>query len=112
MTPEKPYEINPSAVMAQAPVLLRQILLVLGGMGAVFGFLSARDIAGLWAYLQSEQFVPVFMAAAGGASLLYGQWKAHRDRVRLVVLGKNVPDDVAVVKEPTPPPAVDTPGEA
>ena len=105
---DKPYQVNPSAVMAQAPVLLRQLLLVIGGAAAVIGFASASDLAGLWAYLQSDQFVTVFVAGSGLVTLLYGQWKTHRDRVRLVTIAQAAPDAVAQVTKPTPPPAVDT----
>lgn len=107
-TGQQPYTVNPSAIMAQAPVLLRQVTLVLGGVAAVLGFVSTHDLAGLVAYLQSEQFVPIFVALSGAASLAWGQVKAHRDRVRLVTIAKAAPDSVAVVTEPTPPPAVET----
>lgn len=105
---KKPYQVNPSAVMAQAPVLLRQLLLVAGGVVAVLGFLSTRDLNGLYAYLQSDEFVPVFVAVSALASLAYGQWKAYRDRVRLVEISEAAPDSVAVVTRPAPPPAVNT----
>lgn len=101
------YVINPSAIATQAPVLLRQILLVAGGVAAVFGFLSTKDIQGLYNYARSEEFVPVFVALAGLVSLFWGQGKAFFDRVRLVAIGRRTPDSVAVVKEASPPPAVD-----
>ena len=107
----KPYEINPSAVMAHAPVLLRQLLLIIGGVVAVIGFMSARDLAGLWTYLQSDEFVTVFVAGSGLVALLYGQWKARRDRVRLVTITNEVSDDVAFLTAPKPPPAVQVPTE-
>lgn len=110
MNDPKPYQVNPSAIMAQAPVLLRQLLLVVGGIVAVLGFLSARDINGLYEYVRSDAFVPIFVAGAGLFSLAYGQWKAHRDRVRLVTVARSAPDSVAVVTEPTPPPAVQEEG--
>lgn len=100
------YVINPSVIMAQAPVLLRQLLLVAGGVTAVLAFLKTKDLVGLYGYIQSEEFIPIFVAAAGLGSLLWGQAKAFYDRVRLVDIGKKAPNSIAVVKEANPPPAV------
>jgi len=103
----KPYEINPSAIAAHVPVLLRQVLLVVGGVIAAVGFLSRRDMAGLWAYLQTDDFATVAATAATLGTLAYGQWKAHKDRARLVAIAESAPDAVAVVTAPTPPPAIE-----
>jgi hypothetical protein len=98
MTPK--YEINPSAIATHVPILIRQVLLVVGGVIAAVGFLSRRDMAGLWAYLQTDDFMTVAATAATLGTLAYGQW-------RLVTIADSAPDEVAVVTAPTPPPAIE-----
>lgn len=87
----KPIEINPSAVAAHVPVLIRQVLLVVGGIIAAIGFLSRRDMAGLWNYLQTDEFLTVAATAVTLGTLAWGQWKAHKDRARLVTIAQSAP---------------------
>ena len=105
MTPQ--YQINPSALAAHIPVLIRQVLLVVGGVIAAVGFLSRHDMAGLWAYLQTDEFATIAATAVTLGSLAWGQWKAYKDRARLVTIAQSAPDNVAVVTAPTPPPAIE-----
>lgn len=104
----EPYQINPSALATHAPVLLRQLLLVAGGAATAIGFLSGHDLRGLWLWLHTEEFAAVFAAAVPFATIAYGQWRAHTDRVRLVTITEAAPDSVAVVTNTSPPP--DEPG--
>ena len=104
---ETPITINPSVAATSVPVLFRQLLLAVGGAATLIGFLSAKDIAGLWAYLQTEEFISWLGTAAMLGSLAWGQWRSLQNTADLTTIGRQVPDEVAVVKEPTPPPAVD-----
>lgn len=103
----KPVVINPSIAATSAPVLFRQALLAIGGAVTIIGFLSARDMAGLWAYLQTEEFLSWLGIACMLGSLGWGQARSLWDKADLARLGRLVPNDIAVVKEPAPPPAVD-----
>lgn len=103
----KPIDINPSVAATALPVLLRQALLVIGGAVTIVSFLSAKDMAGLWAYLQTDEFIAWVGMAATFGSLGYGQWRSLQNTADLTAIGREVPDDIAVVREPSPPPAVD-----
>jgi len=105
----KPIVINPSVIATLAPVLLRQVLLVVGGSVMIVGLLKQRDMAGLYAYLQSEDFITFIATGAVLLSLGYGQLRSLWDKANLVTLGRKAPDSDAIVKEPTPPPAVTEP---
>lgn len=107
MNTPKPIDINPSVAATALPVLLRQILLVVGGFVAIVGFIGNRDMASLYAYLQSEDFITFVGTAAMLGSFAYGQWRSLQNTADLTTIGREVPDSVAVVREPTPPPAVD-----
>ena len=104
---DTPITINPSVAATSVPVLFRQALLVVGGAFTLIGFLSAKDMAGLWAYLQTDEFIAWVGIASTLGSLAYGQWRSLRNTADLATIGRQVSDDVAVVKEPTPPPSVD-----
>lgn len=107
MDEQKEVVVNPSAVMAHVPVLLRQILLVMAGAGVVIRLASARDMAGLWVYLHTSDFFTAATTAVGLVVLAYGQYKAHRERKTLVQIGSDPANWNVVVKEATPPPAIE-----
>lgn len=101
-----PIKINPSAVMAHGPVLLRQLALILLGSATIIGFLGRQDMAGLWAWLQTDDGAKLVATVGTLATLAYGQFRAHDIKTTLVTLGRKVDDETAIVTEPSPPPAV------
>lgn len=103
----KPIVINPSIPATMIPVAIRQLLLILGGAVTLSALVGARDWAGLLAYLQSEPFILVVTAGATLWATIQGQRVSLRNTAEKVAMAPLVPDTVAVVKEPTPPPAVD-----
>lgn len=107
MNTPKPIDINPSVAATAIPVLLRQALLVIGGAVTLVSFLSARDMAGLWSYLQADEFVAWVGMAVTFGSLGWGQWRSLRNTADLTAIGREVDDSIAVVHEPSPRPAVD-----
>lgn len=68
----------PSLTATGLAVLLRQLSLVMGSITAILGFLSSENVAGLWAYVQSQQFLTAIGAAGALAAFLYGQWRTLR----------------------------------
>ena len=97
---DTPIVVNPSAVPAQVASALRVALILIGGLSAILGFVHARDLVGLIAYLKSDDFVPVAGAAVALASFLYGQWALRKEKREKVILADNVPDPVGFVARP------------
>ena len=98
-------EVNPSAIATHAPVLLRQLLLVLGGAGTIIALLGSRDMAGLWVYLHSSDFATILTTAISLGVLVYGQWKARHDKRKWVQAATDPANSKVRVGPATPPPA-------
>lgn len=101
---QTPIVVNPSALPAQLAAGLRVATILVGGATAIIGFLGARDLVGLVAYIRSDDFVPVAGAAVAAASFAYGQWKTRRERAKLVTAAHAAPDSVAIVAPAKPAP--------
>lgn len=107
MTDPKPIVINPSIPATMIPVAIRQALLILGGAVTLSALVGARDWAGLLAYLQSEPFILVVTAGATLWATYKGQRVSLKNTAEKATMAPLVPDDVAVLVQPSPPPPVD-----
>jgi len=106
-TPETKIIVNPSIPATMIPVAIRQLLLILGGAVTLSALVGARDWNGLLAYLQSEPFILVLTAGATLWATIQGQRVSLRNTAEKSTMAPYVPDDVAVLKDATPAPAVD-----
>lgn len=92
------YEINPSTVLAVIKTGASLLAFATLFFGTVMRFLSARDVAGLFVYLQQNDTIAgLTMLATAGWFVwrsLAAMWKKRRD----VEIANAAPDSVAVVK--------------
>lgn len=79
-------------------VAARQVGMIGGAVVSLFGFVSARDLSGLFAYIRSEDGVAAFGALTTVTLLGWGYVRAWRARHKLVKIAHAAPDSVAVVK--------------
>ena len=93
-----PIVVNPNPWPSQIASAARVVVILLGSLSALVGFLKARDLAGMIAYLQSAEFIPVMGAAAAAGAFVYGQIKLRLDKRDAVTIAHGAADDVAVVK--------------
>lgn len=100
---DTPVVVNPSAAGDQITSALRTLVVLIGGVAAIVGFLGKRDLAGLVTYLQTGAFVPIMGAAGAVLAFLYGQWKTIMRKRQLVTVAAAAPDSVAIVQQPPAP---------
>ena len=95
-----PIAVNPSPASDQVQAGLRSLVLVIGAVGAILGFVGKHDLAGLINYLQSAAFVPAALVLASAASFVWGQWKTRHRAKQLISVASSpaVPDSVAKLK--------------
>lgn len=101
--PAAPIVVNPSPVKDQIAAGFRTLIVLIGGISAMIGFLGKHDLAGLIVYLQSGSFVPIIGAASAVGAFVYAQWQTIRRKRTLVTVTAAAPDDVAVVAAPPSP---------
>lgn len=99
MAAPAPIVIDPSPVADQIKAGIRNVIVLIGGMAAIFGFIGRHDAAGLVVYLQSGTFLPVIGAAGTVGAVVWGQWKARHSKAQLVTTGAAAPNSVAIVKD-------------
>lgn len=98
--PPAPIVVNPSPVKEQIAAGFRTLIVLLGGISAVMGFLGKHDLAGLIVYLQSDGFIPIIGAVSAVGAFVYAQWRTVMRKREVVTITAAAPDDVAVVAQP------------
>lgn len=98
-----PIVVNPSPVKDQIAAGIRTLIVLIGGISAILGFLGKHDLAGLIVYLQSGSFLPIVGAASAVGAFIYAQWQTIRRKRTLVTVTAAAPDNVAVVAPPKGP---------
>lgn len=93
-----PIQVNQTPVADQAAAAARTIVLVLGAITALAGFVSTRDLAGFIAYVQTSDGLSALGLAITGATFAWGQWKTRHRAKQLAAIVPHVPDEVAVFK--------------
>lgn len=93
-----PIVVNPSPVKDQIAAGIRTLIVLIGGISAILGFIGKHDLAGLIVYLQSGAFLPIIGAASAVGAFLYAQWRTIVRKRELVRAAESADDDVAVVK--------------
>jgi len=95
---EKPIIVSPGWIQGQLAVLFRQGGLVVGAGATLLTMMQAGDLNGIRDYMLGNDFLIALTATWAIGSLLYGQFKAYRDKKLKIVLAKVAPDHVAQVK--------------
>lgn len=104
MPDDKPqFVITGSAVQDTLAALFRLLTVLIAGGTAILGFIGKRDLSGLVAYIQSNEFTPVAAAIAAVITGGYGLYKTHLRKKALLVVKNSpatiVPDDILTVKD-------------
>ena len=82
--------------MDKIAMVVRAVVLVIGAVTTIAGFVSKHDLAGFIAYVQSSAFLTVAGLVSTGIAFGWGYWKTgHRGR-QLANLAVN-PDVTQVV---------------
>ena len=89
--------IKPTTITEAAVAGVRILTVLIGGSAAIGGFVSKHDLAGLIAYLQSQQFIPVAGAIAAVATFGYGLWRTYKTKKSLLAVAEAVPDEIATI---------------
>jgi len=95
-----PIQANPTPVTDQAASAIRTVLLCIGVVSALAGFVAKRDLAGFIAYMQSSDFLAAMSLLLAAGSFVWGQWKTrHRAKqLATVAADPRVPDEVIALK--------------
>lgn len=96
--PKYPIVVSPGAIQATIYALLRVLVVLVGGATTIASLLSARDLAGLVAYVQSSDFLAVSGALSAAISLVYGMWRTYRIKRDSVTMADHLPDAIATVR--------------
>ena len=102
---EQPIVVNPSAVPVVGGVVLRDLMVIIAALPILLKLIGAHDLTAILQWLQSSDgatFLAVIVPIAVTA------WRARRSvlsKAETVVIARSAPDSVAVVTEPSPPPA-------
>jgi hypothetical protein len=93
-TSAPPMVINPSPLPAMGGVIVRYASALLAGWLIRRGVITDSDAA------------LVEGLALAIATVFYALWRAYKVKAETVKLGREVPDHIAIVTEPSPPPSV------
>jgi hypothetical protein len=96
MTPD--YVVRESSIPGQLAAIARILTILIAGFGALMKFLSAKDVAGAWVWMQTTDgagFIAAIVAAGTFGASLYKTYVKH---ARTVALVKQVDDTTAVLK--------------
>ena len=103
---ENPIIVNPSAVPVVANTVARDIAIVAAAFPIVVKLIGARDLNGLLHWMQSSEGATVLAIVV---PVVLTWWRTHRNlraKADAVTVAQSAPDSVAVVTQPSPPPAV------
>lgn len=92
-----PVVINPSTTPDHVSSGVRDVLIFIGGITAVFGFLAEKDLAGLMSWIQSTEALPFLGLVVAGLSLIWRHITLRRKKAQLVAVGLAAPNSTAVV---------------
>lgn len=94
-------KVNPSPYTDMAASAVRSLLVVVGALVALAGFVSKHDWAGLIDYVQSAPFLTALATIMAAGAFAWGQWKTRSRAVDAIAVATSpkVPDSVASLKE-------------
>ena len=95
-----PIAVNPSPLNDQIASGIRNLLLAVGVVTAIAGFVAKRDLAGFIVYVQSSEFIQVAGLVLTFGSVAWSQWKTRHRAKQLASVAAHpaVPDAVAHLK--------------
>jgi len=89
--PSVPIIVNPTAGPDQWAAGIRYALMTVAGAASVFGWEHlSKDATGLL----------VIAMPLGGLIALWGQWKTRQQALKMAVMAKALPNEIAQVKKP------------
>lgn len=95
---DQPETINPNPWPEIIGVAARQVGMIGGAVVSLFGFVSAHDLSGLFAYVRSDDGIAAFGAMTTVGIAGYGYFRAWKARHKLVRAARAAPNDKFVVK--------------
>lgn len=107
MTEQTPIVVNPSAVPVVANTVVRDILIVVAAFPIIVKLVGARDLTGILQWLQSSDGATVLAIVVPAVLTWLRTRRNLRAKADAVAVARVAPDNVAVVTEPAPPPAVE-----
>lgn len=96
----KPIEIPPSPVLGLLGVVFRQVGLIGGGITTLFSLVSARNIRGIFDYIQGDEFFMIAAVLFGIGCTLWGYFRELKIWKRLVTMADHLPDEIAKILKP------------
>jgi hypothetical protein len=95
---EPKYVVNPSTVLAVVKTAGSLLAFAVLFFGTVMRFLSARDLAGLFVYLQQNDTIAGLTMLATAGWFVWRNLAAYWRKQRDVEIAQAAPNSVAVVK--------------
>lgn len=98
---ETPQIVAPTPLNDQIASGIRVMVLAIGLVTTLAGFVSRRDLAGFIVYVQTNEFLATAGLLVSVGMFTWGQWKTrHRAKqLNAVAQDVRVPDAVIVTKE-------------
>ena len=98
--------IDATATKTQALAAIRVILVSLGLLAAVLGFMARGDLVGLISYLQRDEGLTGLITLVGLISFVWGQIKTRRNHEARVILTSlpTTPNSIGLVSGDLPAP--------
>ncbi len=96
VTPD--YVVRESSIPGQIAAISRILTILIAGFGVLMKLLSAKDMAGVWVWMQTTDgagFIAAVVAAGTFGASLYKTYVKH---TRTVALVKRVDDETAILK--------------
>jgi hypothetical protein len=93
---ENVVKVNISPWMGMLGIALRQLSLIGGAAASIFGFLSAHDIKGLFAYFSTHEFLAAVCLFIGLSCIIYGHVREWFQKKKLFLISKLSPHQVKV----------------
>jgi len=104
-----PIIVNPSAVPVVANTVVRDIAIVAAAFPILVKLIGARDLTGILQWLQSSDGATVLAIVV---PVVLTWWRTRRNlraKAEAVTVAESAPNSVAIVTQPSPPPAVQEP---
>ena len=88
---ETPPITAPTPATDQAASAVRTVLLIIGAMTAIAGFVAKRDLSGFILYVQSTDGLAFVGLMISIGTIAWGQWKTRHRAKQIVATRVNAP---------------------
>lgn len=97
---EGQFEVKDQTLPEVLFALMRALGVLFTGAVGILGFLKAKDIAGLIAFVKSSDLLPAFSSVVALGTVAYGAFKTWQRQRKLITAAHSADDSVAVVVKP------------